>query len=183
MDEQLQFVMLIISRLDSIKVPYMLTGSMAMAFYSSPRMTRDVDLVVELNRLAVDRLVELFAGDCYIETESVRQAVETHSMFNVIHREWALKADFVVRKASEYRAVEFARRQLLEFEGNEVWVVAVEDLILSKLVWSKTSHSALQSRDVRQLLSSEIALDREYLRKWAQALKVERLLEEAMRDV
>ena len=49
MDEQLEFMKLIALRLDSASIPYMMAGSMAMAIYSIPRMTRGIDLVVEVN--------------------------------------------------------------------------------------------------------------------------------------
>ncbi len=58
MDEQLEFVKLIASRLDSVGIPYMMTGSMAMAIYSIPRMTRDIDLVVEVEHVDVDTLLK-----------------------------------------------------------------------------------------------------------------------------
>ena len=41
-DEQLEFAKQIASRLTSAGIPYMMTGSMAMAVYAPPRMTRDV---------------------------------------------------------------------------------------------------------------------------------------------
>lgn len=65
MDEQLEFVKLIASRLDSVGIPYMMTGSMAMAVYSVPRMTRDIDLVVEVKPVDVDKIVSLLvlSGD------------------------------------------------------------------------------------------------------------------------
>ena len=46
MNEQLEFVKQIASRLDSAGIAYMLTGSMALAIYAVPRMTRDIDLVI-----------------------------------------------------------------------------------------------------------------------------------------
>ncbi len=42
-DEQLEFVKQIASRLASAEINYMMTGSMAMAVYATPRMTRDID--------------------------------------------------------------------------------------------------------------------------------------------
>jgi hypothetical protein len=47
MNEQLEFLKLIGSRLDAAGIPYMLTGSMAMSVYVPPRMTRDLDFVVD----------------------------------------------------------------------------------------------------------------------------------------
>jgi hypothetical protein len=179
MDEQLEFVKLIASRLDSVGIPYMMTGSMAMAVYSVPRMTRDIDLVVEIKPVDVDKIISLFSGDCYIDRDSVRQAVDTHSMFNIIHNEWVVKADFIIRKDEEYRREEFARRQKVVIENMTIFVVSVEDLILSKLVWGKKSQSELQLRDVRQMISTVSGLDWKYMKKWAAVLGIDALLKKA----
>lgn len=61
MDEQLEFLKLIAARLGSADIAYMLTGSMAMAVYSIPRMTRDIDLVVEIQPKDIGRIVQLFS--------------------------------------------------------------------------------------------------------------------------
>jgi len=43
-------------RLESAGIAYMLTGSMAMNYYAQPRMTRDIDLVLEVGLSGVARL-------------------------------------------------------------------------------------------------------------------------------
>jgi hypothetical protein len=50
-------------RLDEAAIPYMLTGALTMSFYTTPRMTRDIDVVAELERRDVDRVVDLFESD------------------------------------------------------------------------------------------------------------------------
>jgi hypothetical protein len=182
MDEQLEFVKLIASRLDSAGIPYMITGSMAMAVYSVPRMTRDIDLVVELKPVDVDKIVDLFSEDCYIDRDSVRQAVVEHSMFNIIHNQWVVKADFIIRKDQAYRREEFARRQKVAIDDMTISVVSAEDLVLSKLVWAKQSQSDLQLRDVRQILTAVSRLDWKYMRKWAAMLEVDAALEQAEKN-
>ena len=59
MNEQLEFVKQIASRLDSAGVAYMLTSSMALAIYAVPRMTRDIDLVIACRPKDVEKLVKL----------------------------------------------------------------------------------------------------------------------------
>lgn len=179
MDEQLEFLKSIASRLDSAGIPYMMTGSMAMAVYSIPRMTRDIDLVVEVTSADVDKIVGLFSEDCYIDQDSVRQAVRAHGMFNIIHNDWVIKADFIIRKNEDYRREEFARRQKLDIDDITISVVAAEDLILSKLVWGKRSRSDLQFHDVRQMLSTVSELDWKYMQKWATILGIDDLLRKA----
>ncbi len=182
MDEQLEFMMLIAGRLDASGIPYMITGSMAIAIYSTPRMTRDIDLVVEATPNDVYKIVGLFSDDCYIDQDSVLQAVNTHGMFNIIHNNWMVKADFIIRKNEDYRREEFARRQIINIEGKTISVVTAEDLILSKLVWGQRSQSDLQFRDVCQVLSSVSELDWEYMQNWADVLGVGNLLRRAKED-
>jgi hypothetical protein len=50
-------------RLIAVGVPFMLTGPFALAYYATPRMTRDLDIVVSLEARDVDPLVKAFAQD------------------------------------------------------------------------------------------------------------------------
>ena len=93
-----------------------------------------------------------------------------------MHYATGIKVDLIVRKGSEYRQVEFARRQDIEMSGVETCIVSREDLILSKLVWAKEANSELQRRDVESLLDESV--DRKYLDHWAARLAVADLLEE-----
>ena len=178
MDEQLEFVKQIAQRLDAAGIDYMMTGSMAMAVYASPRMTRDVDLVVDVTEADIDALVRSFGADCYIDRDAVAEAVEARSMFNVIHNEWIIKADFIVRKVDSYRQLEFQRRREIDVEGTALYVVAPEDLILSKLLWAKETGSELQRRDVKDVILSGTSLDWQYLDSWSGQLGVDRQLRE-----
>ena len=172
MDEQLEFVKEIAHRLDSAGIPYMLTGSLAIAVYAVPRMTRDIDVVVEVTPKDTKRFAELFSKDCYVDEDTVRDAISSRTMFNVIHNRWIIKAYFIVRKDDPYREAEFARRRHIEVAGTRVAIVAPEDLILSKLIWAKESQSELQQRDVVQLMQSVKDLDWPYLERWAVTLGV-----------
>ena len=108
--------------------------------------------------------------DFYIDADSVRSAVASQRLFNLMHFATGIKVDLIVRKGSEYRQVEFARRRPVELSDVKTWIVSREDLILSKLVWAKDSGSELQHRDVRTLLDE--SMDRAYLEHWAARLDV-----------
>ena len=181
MDEQLEFVKQIASRLDAAGIRYMLTGSMAMAIYAVPRMTRDIDLVIECRPEDAPRIAALFEADCYVDVERIRKAATGRSMFNIIHYEWIIKADFIVRKDEAYRKAEFDRRARFDIEGASIWVVAPEDLILSKIKWSADSNSELQQRDVQALEESVADLDWDYLEQWAVTLGVKDMLDRVKR--
>lgn len=67
-----------------------LTGSFALAFYATPRMTRDLDIV---------------------DADLIRSALSAESLFNLMHYGTGIKVDLIIRKSSPYRLLEFSRRR------------------------------------------------------------------------
>ena len=178
MSEELEILQIVHQRLTLAKIPYMITGSMAMNFYAKPRMTRDIDLVMEISTSDLDRFIPVFQEDFYIEREMIQQALLKKTMFNLIHMPTVIKIDCVIRKDSPYRREEFSRRQTVTIEGKPVHIVSPEDLILSKLEWAKDTRSETQLADIRNLLTMVSGLNHSYLAKWASTLGVTQLLQE-----
>jgi hypothetical protein len=129
------------ARLEQVGIDYMLTGSMAMNYYAQPRMTRDIDMVVALNRADAARVVQLFSPDYYVSPEAVESSIADESVFNLIHQESIIKVDCIIRKQGVYRQTEFKRRIRIRIEDFETRIVSKEDLILSKLFWARDSRS------------------------------------------
>lgn len=178
MTDQFSILKLVTGRLDAAGIGYMLTGSIAAGYYAQPRMTRDIDLVVELQPNDAERIAMAFAPEFDCDVDVIRSAITRRSLFNLIHIEAVAKVDFVVRKDVPYRHEEFRRRRRVEIGGHSLWIVSPEDLILSKLAWAKASRSEMQLRDVRQLVAVPL-LDHAYLDRWAATLTVTELLREA----
>ncbi|MSP98807.1 MAG: hypothetical protein EXR29_16630 [Betaproteobacteria bacterium] len=149
-----------------------------MSVYAKPRMTRDIDIVVELAAGDAHRVVELFSPEYYVSDEAVRSAISARSLFNLFNLSRLIKVDLIVRNDDEFQRHEFARRQRHELGGSVAWVIGKEDLILSKLVWAAPTESAFQLRDVRKLLAS--GADEAYLRQWSVRLGVDGLLRKCM---
>lgn len=170
MDEQFEFLRSIVHRLVAAEIPYMLTGSLALAVWARPRMTRDVDVVIEADAAAVRRLVAAFEPDSYVSAEAAAEAVTARTMFNVIHLTSLLKADFILRRDEPYERTKFARRRSVDLEGLRVDVISPEDLVLSKLQWARGTGSDGQADDVRLLLREGAGFDEAYLTQWASTL-------------
>jgi hypothetical protein len=175
---ELDVLRIVSERLTANKLAYMLTGSFALAYYATPRMTRDIDIVVALSHSDTLGLVQAFSPDFYIDPDSVRIAQASESLFNMMHLESGIKVDLIVRRSDEYRRVEFERRSPVDFAGIRTWIVSREDLMLSKLVWARLASSELQLKDVRALISD--TMDFNYLRHWAGVLGVGVVLEELL---
>jgi hypothetical protein len=159
-------------------IPFMLTGSIAMNFYVEPRMTRDIDIVANLQKENIKEIVKMFEEDYYIDKLAVEIAIESNKMFNIIHNETVTKVDFVIRKNTEYRLLEFERRKSINLFDIPTFIVSIEDLIVSKLYWMKDSASNIQKKDISLLLSSQY--DKEYVNHWTSKLGLSVLLKEIL---
>ena len=180
MSQELEILQLVTTRLAKAGIPYMVTGSIAMNYYAVPRMTRDIDIVIESSEDDVEETVRLFQGDFYVDSEMVQRAVKNRLMFNVIHNAYMIKVDLIVPKNSDYRKEEFSRRRTVKVDDHAFDIVAPEDLILSKLDWAKDSHSEIQLGDVRNLLAAAPRLDHDYLADWVDRLGLRELYQEVI---
>ena len=165
---ELDIIRDVAKRLTRHRIPYMLTGSMAMNFYAQPRMTRDVDFVISMGPQNIPTILQLFSPDYYISEEAIRSSVIHNSLFNAIHNDSIIKVDCIIQKKSPYRLLEFGRRQEIEVEGDPLWITSKEDLIISKLDWARDSNSELQQRDVKNLVAS--GCDMAYIDHWTNEL-------------
>ena len=173
---EIEILRLVTSKLDTLGIPYMLSGSVAAGFFAQPRMTRDIDIVIELIAEQVPKVVETFADDFYIDKDDVTEAVKLQGMFNIIHFQAVVKVDFIVRKDSSYRRLEFQRRVKKQITDFAVWVVSPEDLIISKLFWATDSVSELQIRDATSIVTHQHdKLDWKYIDYWVKELGIEHL--------
>jgi hypothetical protein len=91
----------------------MISGSLALNHYVKPRMTVDLDLIVELTNANKESFTNLFDDNYYIDESAVNDEIARQGMFNVIDFETGFKIDFIIRKDTEYRQVEFTRKKML----------------------------------------------------------------------
>lgn len=178
MSEELDVLILVVQRLDKEKIPYMLTGSIATNFYTVPRMTRDIDIIIQIDLKDTDKIFDNFKDDFYIDKEMIIDAIKRKASFNIIHNEKLVKVDFIVKKETEYRKEEFGRRKQVSIAGINTDIVAAEDLIISKLYWARDSHSETQLNDVKNVMADNQDLDYDYLKKWIKKLELQDIYEE-----
>ncbi len=166
----------VIDRINSLKIPYMITGGIAVIFFGKPRLTHDFDIVVEIKSDQIQPLVETFGKDFYISAESIRDALDHHSMFNMIHFDSGIKVDFWMLRDVEFDKKRFERRQRHTYTGREIVFSSPEDIILKKLLWFKESEIEKHLEDALGILEIQQNLDIDYLKEWAKKLTVQTLL-------
>lgn len=148
--------------LDKLKIPYIITGGMAVSIWGRTRYTADIDIVVELLEKNIDLLAKELLNvdkDVYVSEEAMREALEIKGEFNFIHPQSQLKVDFWVVK-DNFNKQEIERAITKEIEGKKVKFVSPEDLILSKLLWYQLSKSTRQLEDIESVFRiSKVDID------------------------
>jgi hypothetical protein len=165
----------VVEVLEGAGVSYALVGSFAAGVYSDARSTHDVDLVVQLTTEGQAALLREFRDpDFHLDEYAIRDAVRRCDMFNMLDETSGDKVDFWLLKTDPYEQQSFRRRRRLAALGMELFVLSPEDVILSKLRWSKIGGSERQVEDAANVYEVQRAvLDMEYLLHWARVLEVE----------
>ena len=169
---QHQLLAKIVEALDAAGIKHMVTGSFASTFHGEPRMTRDIDVVIDPDTTSIALFVEQFDTNTFYIDDAIA-ATARRDMFNVIDLTTGWKVDLIIRKDRPFSAEEFRRRVPTTIGGVSTYVASAEDTILSKLEWSRRSGSERQLRDVVAVIQVQRAtLDFDYLNRWATELGV-----------
>ncbi len=139
--------------LDHLRIRYHLTGGIATIAYGEPRMTQDVDLVLDRDRvLAVEDefLVALARAGFHFGEPTARQAIASQQMFQLLDVDQVIKLDLYVRCLIPGELDRSVRTEI--FPGVELPVASRADAALSKLIWIR--HGSHRSRrDLRRILA------------------------------
>lgn len=126
--------------------------------------------------------------DSDIITEMLADAIQRNSSFNIIHRETMFKVDVFIPSPGPFLKSQLTRAQRQTFTLDpeiSANFASAEDTVLSKLEWYRLGSEASerQWRDILGVLKTRAGeLDLNYLRKWANELKVNDLLERALKE-
>lgn len=160
--------------LNRLKIPYIITGGMAVLVWGRPRFTADIDLIVELHQSQVDELVKALMAlgeKGYIDKNTVQEALSHKGEFNFIDGETGIKVDFWILKDNPFDSSRLERGRVREIRGQKLYFISPEDLILSKLQWYEQSRSSRHLKDAESVLKiSGKKLDMNYLEKWGRKL-------------
>lgn len=167
---------------ESLEIRFHLTGGITTVAYGEPRMTQDIDLVIDnaVARARVDDLVNtLLHTDFMFDETSLRAAIDDRQMFQLLDRVEILKLDIYPR---EMIPGELQRSVITElFEGMYLPIASRADAAASKLVWiSKGSHKS--RRDLRQIVRSATERERQLIAQLAEQLALHPLLHQVLAE-
>ncbi len=190
MDELRAFFTYAIGALERLDIPYMVVGGYAATVYGEPRMTVDVDIVVDLRWEHVSAFVAAFPSpDYYVNEESIRDSLARRYPFNIIETDTAAKIDVVPLPNDVFTRMAFGRRQRIEYvAGHSATFITPEDVIVAKLLAHENTGSDKHLRDAQGVLTMQWGdLNPELIRRACRASEIsdtfETVLEAARREV
>ncbi len=173
--------LIFLAPLNRLKIPYMVTGGMAVFVWGRPRFTADIDIVIEIEPPKIEDLEKALLSlekSGYLDKDLMLRALHTNGEFNFIDWTTGTKVDFwIYKKQDPFDISRFKRRRAKKILGEMVYFTSPEDLILIKLLWFGQSESTRQLEDIESVLKiSGDKLDMNYLNKWAKKQGVFKIL-------
>lgn len=186
--EQINVTLLVVDALEEVGACYVVGGSLASTIHGVVRTTLDTDIVADLTLAQAQPLADLLGGAFYLDLNTMRDAIQKRTSFNLIHLQTMFKVDVFVAKARQLDRQQLQRRQAWVADpatGRSLYVATAEDTVLAKLVWYRLGDeiSDRQWRDILGVLSVQgQRLDLDYLNQFAAELQIDDLLRRALEE-
>ncbi len=166
----------------SLELPFHLTGGSISSAYGEPRLTQDIDVVISpdvAKQRADDLVTQLFSSDFLFSETTVRHAIASGELFQLLDKTESLKLDIYPR---ELIPGELQRSTNLElFEGITLPVVSQADAALSKLIWIDKG-SQRSRRDLRGIFKNCEPNLQTLIREQATAMSLINLLNQVLSE-
>lgn len=165
----------VLERLESLGLRWYVTGSWSLGVYAEPRMTRDIDIVLDTPRSTYDSIVRPAFESEFLVNDPID--LGGRWMGGLIHKREIVRVDLMLGRTDAWARSAMDRRLRVEHPDlGRIWNISPEDLIIAKLEWSDGT-SELQLRDVRSLVRLVSDLDWPYLERYAALLGIGARLE------
>ena len=148
-----EFFSFVIDVLEELDILYMITGSVASMAYGEPRLTLDMDIVIDLPERQAEEFCQKFGDDFYKDLDSILEAIRQRDHFNIIHVPSGSKVDFYQLKDDVLSQQMFKGRRQESFRENKLASFSrAEDIIINKLIFYREGQSEKHLRDIRGML-------------------------------
>ena len=136
----------------------MVTGAVASIIYGEPRLTHDIDLVVELGDKEIEKIAEYFpVGEFYcppLEVINLEARRSLRGHFNLIHHQTGFKADIYLLGEDDLHHWAMSNRKYFEMEGEPIWLAPIEYVILQKLMYYREGRSEKHLKDIAGMIEA-----------------------------
>ena len=160
-------VLSVIDALEACDIPYMLVGSFSVNCYAPPRNTQDADFVIQLGDRGVQELSARLGPAIRMAPQMGFETITATMRYLLRVEESFFKIELFELSDEEHDQARFARRTPVEVAGRTTMAATPEDVIITKLRWSKRGQRSKDIDDARNVIRMQARrLDWDYLREW-----------------
>jgi hypothetical protein len=178
-------VVAMIGVLESLQIPYMISGSLATNLYGVPRASEDADIVLQIE--GSGRLRDIAAqlpAELYLSPQATFETVTASQKYECRLRGSTFRIELFLLTADPYDQNRFARRYYIQTSYGAIWVPTVEDVVVNKLWWAHVARRAKDTEDVRNVVGvQQHNINWTYVNHWCDQHGTRELLEEIRRSI
>jgi hypothetical protein len=158
----------VVDALEALTVPYMIVGSLSSNAYGMARSTHDADFVIELGEHTAGEIVQRLGPGYDLDPQMSFESITATLRYRIRHRDSAFTAELFLLSDDPHDQERFKRRRHEQVGNRLVFLPTPEDVIVTKIRWSKRGARQKDVNDVRSVLRVQTGanLDLSYIRHW-----------------
>jgi len=166
----------LISTLNKLRIHYAFTEAFAVSYYGFPRISTDIDILIEKNKNKLLKLASQLPPSGYDVTKTdILSAIEECSHFPIFHKQRTAPYFDIKIACEQDETSAISNCRTINYHGVKCRIVSVEDLVIKKLEWNDT-------KDVEIILIRAKHLDMKKLEKMAKEKSVLKKLQELLKE-
>jgi hypothetical protein len=154
--QDLNLYQLFTDKLDAKKIPYAVTGSVASIIYGEPRMTHDIDIVIEMSVNQVEDFIKAFPVEEFycppVEILKIEILRTSRGHCNIIHYETGFKADIYFSGENQFQKWAITNARYFDYNESKIAIAPPEYVIVKKLEFYKEGQSQKHINDIKAII-------------------------------
>ncbi len=169
----------VIDALNTEKIPYMLVGSFSSNYYAIPRATQDVDFVLQLKSGTISSLAERLGPRFQFDRQMSFETVTATKRYVFRLADNPFLVELFLLSDDAHDQERFARRRRERILGRDVFIPTVEDVIITKLRWSRAGRRVKDTEDVQNVIAVQVdRINWDYVTSWCDRHDTRKLLDQ-----
>jgi len=128
---------LVCKNFDENNIDYVIVGGFAAIFYGNPRTTMDLDVVMQIKEIDIEKVVKFFKENGFFaDTEDMSAAFKERSHCTVEYKGTMFRIDIKgVYDEMDRRTIK--NKVKADFHGTKMYIASPEDTIINKLIFAR----------------------------------------------
>ncbi len=174
----------VIDALENAGIAYMVVGSFSTNLYGVPRSTQDADIVVQADAAGIARLRARLGPVLRWEPQASFETVTATTRHVLDVPGSGFQVELFLLSDDPHDQERFRRRTRVSLLGREAYAASAEDVVITKLRWSRLGRRSKDVEDVRAVVAvSGDRLDWNYIHHWCDQHGTRALLDEVRRSI